>query len=164
MIRRCCLPLIWSIAGAAVGAPDNSDNQSIQRALSGEYQYRTIKDRTPRGWERFQLFVHPDGTRTLMMWHNLAARDAQFSVVLRVAEDFRPLEAFLSYWVANGFKGNQHDSGDGRSATRLQSGSRRSRDSIGSGRRRFSRSGRTRFPVTVGMCRRSHLRMGNRQR
>lgn len=99
----CAALLVWPAqTDSATTAPEN---RSILRAASGEYVYRTIKEQTPRGWERFQLLVHPDQSRTLLMWHNLAARNAQFSVVLRVDEAFRPLETFLSYWVADGFKG-----------------------------------------------------------
>jgi hypothetical protein len=41
-----------------------------------------------------------------MIWNDLRTRNAQFTVVLRVAANFRPLTAFVSYWVANGYKGN----------------------------------------------------------
>ena len=83
-------------------------NAAILRRASGTYRYETIAERRPRGEERFQLLVHPDGSRTLLMWHDLAARNAQFTVVLRNAADFRPLEAFVSYWNAGRFKGSAH--------------------------------------------------------
>lgn len=81
-------------------------NKAILRRASGIYRYEALSDGRLRGEERFQLFVHPDGTRTLMVWHDLFARDAQFSVMLRSAVDFRPLEAFVSYWNAGSFKGS----------------------------------------------------------
>jgi hypothetical protein len=40
------------------------------------------------------------------MWHDLYARNNQFTVVLRVAANFRPLESYLSYWTPNGYKGS----------------------------------------------------------
>ncbi|MCB2108014.1 MAG: hypothetical protein KDE14_09955, partial [Rhodobacteraceae bacterium] len=46
-----------------------------------------------------------DGSRTLIMWHDLFARNLQYTVVLRAAANFRPLEAFTSYWSPGGFKG-----------------------------------------------------------
>jgi len=85
---------------------DAPDNQSIVRKISGHYQYTTLSDGTNRGEEKFQLMVHPDGSRTMMIWHDLAAKDAQFSVLLRVAENFRPLSAYVSYWVESGYKGH----------------------------------------------------------
>lgn len=87
-------------------AENTGPNKSILRRASGVYRYEALSDGRLRGEERFQLFVHPDGTRTLMVWHDLFARNAQFSVMLRSAADFRPLEAFVSYWNAGSFKGS----------------------------------------------------------
>jgi hypothetical protein len=81
-------------------------NTSVLRQASGLYEYRQLADGQLRGREAFKLLVHPDGSRTLSVWHDLWARNAQFTVVLRVAADFRPLSAFASYWVESGYKGN----------------------------------------------------------
>ena len=40
------------------------------------------------------------------MWHDLAARNAQFTVVLRVAPSFRPVDEFDSYWNGGKFEGS----------------------------------------------------------
>lgn len=97
-------------------------NAAIVRRAAGVYRYETISDGRVRGEERFQLFVHPDGSRTLSVWHDLAARNAQFTVVLRNAEDFRPLEAYVSYWNAARFKGSAHFLVDGASVTTTSRG------------------------------------------
>lgn len=97
-------------------------NAAIVRRASGTYRYETVSDGRVRGEERFQLFVHPDGSRTLNVWHDLAARNAQFTVVLRNAADFRPLEAFVSYWNAAKFKGSAHFLVDGASVTNTSRG------------------------------------------
>lgn len=97
-------------------------NAAIVRRASGTYRYETLSDARARGEERFQLFVHPDGTRTLTVWHDLAARNAQFTVVLRAAADFRPLEAFVSYWNAASFKGSTHFLVDGAVLTATSRG------------------------------------------
>jgi len=99
------LVLILMLA-APLAAAELPANASIERKISGHYSYTTLEERTPRGEEAFQLFVHPDGSRTIMIWHDLAAKDAQFSVVLRADASFRPQSAYVSYWVANGFKGH----------------------------------------------------------
>ncbi len=93
-------------AAAQVAPPSENTgaNASIARAASGSYAYRA-KDGRERGEERFQLVVHPDGSRTLLMWHDLFARNAQFTVTLRVAADYRPLEAYATYWNAGAYKG-----------------------------------------------------------
>ncbi len=96
------------LVGATASAADTADagNASIVRRATGTYAYTTAAGGERRGEEHFQLFVHPDGSRTLSIWHDLTARDAQFTVVLRVAADFRPLEAYVSYWNAGQFKGS----------------------------------------------------------
>lgn len=87
--------------------PENpGPNVNLLRQAGGRYEYRALSDGRERGVEEFKLLVHRDGSRTMMVWHDLWAKNAQFTAVLRVAEDFRPLTAFASYWVANGFKGS----------------------------------------------------------
>jgi hypothetical protein len=81
-------------------------NRSVIRQATGRYRYESISDGSVRGAESWQFFAHPDGSRTMIMWHDLAARHAQFSVVLRVADTFRPLEAYVSYWNGGTFKGS----------------------------------------------------------
>jgi hypothetical protein len=93
-------------AAAAAAQENTGPNANLLRQASGRYTYRTLTDGRERGVEAFDMFVHRDGSRTLMIWHDLWAKNAQFTVVLRVAENFRPLSAFVSYWVADGYKGN----------------------------------------------------------
>ncbi len=92
----------------AAAAPEESrgPNTGIQRWAEGEYAYRALKDGRDRGWERFRMTVHPDGTRSMLMWHGLRARSSQFTVQLRVEPSFRPLEAYVSYWNDGKFKGS----------------------------------------------------------
>jgi hypothetical protein len=89
-------------------AENQGPNAAIVRRASGAYRYEALSDGRLRGEERFQLFVHPDGSRTLMVWHDLFARNAQFSVMLRNGSNFLPLEAFVSYWNGGSFKGSAH--------------------------------------------------------
>lgn len=81
-------------------------NSSIVRWAEGTYQYLGDNGDRERGIEKFRMNVHPDGTRTMIMWHDLYARNLQYSVMLRVAEDFRPIQAFANYWSENGYKGS----------------------------------------------------------
>jgi hypothetical protein len=92
---------------APASLPEGSGpNQSITRWAEGSYLYLADEGRRQRGTERFRMHVHPDGTRTLMMWHDLFARSLQYSVMLRVADDFRPLQEFANYWTDTGYKGS----------------------------------------------------------
>ncbi|MEZ5498199.1 MAG: hypothetical protein R3E77_02085 [Steroidobacteraceae bacterium] len=101
-----------------MSAPDAmAGNRSILRRASGRYAYTTLDGHEQRGSEEFTLLVHPDGSRTLSIWHDLRARDAQFTVVLRVAQNFRPLEAYVSYWNAGAFKGSALMRADGKRLT-----------------------------------------------
>jgi hypothetical protein len=107
---------------AAAVQENTGPNSVIVRRASGTYRYETISDRRLRGEERFQLLVHPDGSRTMLMWHDLAARNAQFTVVLRNDARFRPLEAFVSYWNGGRFKGSGHFLVEGTRLTAQASG------------------------------------------
>ncbi len=98
--------LLWANFAAAQTGDSEGPNANILRWASGTYAYTTLSEPRDRGWERFHMNVYADGSRTMNMWHDLSARDAQFTVILRVNEAFRPQEAFLSYWVAEGFKGS----------------------------------------------------------
>jgi hypothetical protein len=103
--------------------PENTGpNTAIVRRASGVYRYEAIDGGRVRGEERWQLLVHPDGTRTMMMWHDLAARNAQFTVVLRNDAAFRPIEAFVSYWNAGSFKGSAHIHVDAAKLTAVSHG------------------------------------------
>lgn len=87
--------------------PENTGaNTNIVRWAEGTYTYQVLSDKRKRAWEKFHMNVHPDGSRTMIMWHDLFARNNQFTVALRVAANFRPLEAYLSYWTPNGYKGS----------------------------------------------------------
>jgi len=90
----------------AVGPLAATANASVERWLRGTYAYRALPDGAERGSEQFQLTVHPDGSRTMIMWQNLNDRGTQLSVILRVSDGFRPLEAYVSYWIASGYKGS----------------------------------------------------------
>ena len=109
--------LLLAIIAPSLLFAGDPNNASIVRKISGHYQYTTLSDGTNRGEEAFQLMVHPDGSRTMMIWHDLAAKDAQFSVLLRAAKNFRPLSAYVSYWVENGYKGHTLFSVDGDKVT-----------------------------------------------
>lgn len=83
-----------------------SGNGAAQRAFSGEYRNETIANGERRGGERFELVVHADGSRTLSISTDLTSRNAWFSVLLRSAADFRPLEAYANYWNGGNHKGS----------------------------------------------------------
>ena len=100
------LPGLALAQATAAPPPENTGpNTSITRWAEGEYAYLEAATGRERGLERFRMTVHPDGSRTLLMWHDLTDRNAQFTVLLRTEASFRPLEATVSYWNAGEYKG-----------------------------------------------------------
>jgi hypothetical protein len=85
--------------------PDALKNANILRWAKGEYEYRTLKAQTPRGSESFHLTVARDGSRTMRATTDISARDVQANVILRVAENFRPLDAYIALFTKGGYKG-----------------------------------------------------------
>ena len=95
----------WPSIIPAAAEENVGPNANVLRQAGGRYEYRTLSDGRERGVERFQLFVYRDGSRSMTMWHDLWAKNAQFTSNVRVDAGFRPLGAFASYWVENGYKG-----------------------------------------------------------
>lgn len=91
---------------AAVAQENPGPNANLARWASGKHVFRTVDDHRLRGEEYFRLSVHPDGTRTMMIWKDLYAVNSHIHAVMRVAENFRPLEAFANYWQRDGYKGS----------------------------------------------------------
>jgi hypothetical protein len=113
MIRH--LIMVAAILGLAHAAtaqvqptpvPENTGpNANITRWARGAYDYRTISDGRLRGVEHWQLFVYRDGSRSMIMWHDLFATNTQFTGFMRVDKDLRPLEAFAQFFTQGKFKG-----------------------------------------------------------
>lgn len=95
-----------AVTPAAATPAAATGNASAIRVVRGSYRNETITGGERRGGESFELVAHPDGSRTLSISSDLSSRGAWFTVVLRVAGDFRPLEAYASYWNGGRFKGS----------------------------------------------------------
>jgi hypothetical protein len=87
-------------------SPTALSRAGVARWAMGRYRYGTLQDDRLRGTEDFHLTVHRDGARSLLIWHDFLARHSQFSVALNLDDRGRPLEAFVSYWNAAGYKGS----------------------------------------------------------
>ncbi len=115
MLSRLLAVLLAMAAGAmptlaqappAVAPENTGPNSNIVRWARGTYEYRTISDRRVRGVENWQLFAYGDGSRTMIMWHDLFATNTQFTGVARVDRDLRPLDAFAQFFTQGKFKGS----------------------------------------------------------
>ncbi len=91
-------------AGPGTGA--EGANAAIVFWAKGRYEYGKLDSDQIRGHEDWTLTVHPDGTRTLQAFVSLADGDHQTNAILRVAQDFRPLEGFVSFWRGGVYGGS----------------------------------------------------------
>jgi hypothetical protein len=102
LVASCWL----TTSGLAVAATPPAAVPNLVRVLEGRYEHREIADGKVVGEERFRLSVYPDGSRSLSIWNDLAARSSQMSVQLSVDRAFRPVEAYARYWSAGRYRGS----------------------------------------------------------
>jgi len=106
------LLVIVTIATAAARVAETGSPKTAPvaaaRVVQGEYRSEGIAGGERRGGEYFQLVVHSDGTQTLSSSSDLSRRNSLFTVVLRSAADFRPLEVYANYWSSGRYKGSGH--------------------------------------------------------
>ena len=100
------LPL--GVPPVALADDDPHSNAAVARHWSGEYRNETIAGADRRGSEKFDLLVHPDGSRTISISSDMTTRNAWFTVVLRNDSNFRPVEATAFYWNGGRYKGSGH--------------------------------------------------------
>lgn len=98
------LPAPLSVAERA--SNDRPQNANIQRVIRGRYDYVSLATQEVRGTESFVLIAHPDGTRTVTASTDIFSRDVQVNTTLRVAADFRPIEAFVQTHTKGRMKGS----------------------------------------------------------
>lgn len=97
----------WLISAAMLLAAPGAQTQTafleqsnVSRWAAGKYAYRSLARQVQNGEEDWLLTVHPDGTRTLRATNAYKDRAQVLRhVVMRVDASFRPLEAYLDYWV-----------------------------------------------------------------
>ena len=92
----------------ALAYDDPRANGAVVRHWVGEYRNETIASGERRGGEKFDLLVHPDGSRTISIASDMTTRNAWFTVVLRNDRNFRPIEATAFYWNGGRYKGSGH--------------------------------------------------------
>jgi len=83
-------------------------NINLTRVISGKHIFRTVEEHRLRGQEFFRMSEHPDKTRTMQIWKDLSAGNSHIQVIMHVAPNFRPIEAFATYWQRDGYKGSIH--------------------------------------------------------
>lgn len=107
-LARLCLTLACTVWSTAHATDKTLANGAVVRQWSGEYRNETIDGGELRGSEKFDLVVHPDGSRTISISSDMTTRNAWFTVVLRNDTNFRPIEASAFYWNGGRYKGSGH--------------------------------------------------------
>lgn len=109
MIRIVVTALLLG-SGAMAQTEKNPDpsmkNANVVRTATGTIAYKILSTGVSLGSENFSLSVHPDGTRTMQAMNLYGSPGVQRHVVYRVDARFRPLEAYLLYWVGGVWRGS----------------------------------------------------------
>ena len=86
---------------------DYFDNDNVSHWASGKYAYLSLRDDIQNGEESWFLTAHPDGSRTLRATNSYNDHTKTLrNVVLRVDQNFRPLEAYATFWVNGAWRGS----------------------------------------------------------
>lgn len=87
--------------------PDPSmKNANVVRGAKGTVVYKILSTDAVLGRETWSLSVHPDGSRTMQALNQYGSPGVQRHVVYRVDARFRPIEAYLLYWVGGQWRGS----------------------------------------------------------
>jgi len=90
-------------------APENTGpNVNVVRELAGTLRLQTKTDKRYRGVEQWRIFVHRDGSRTMMLSKDFVAANALQLMTAHVDATFRPMDVFASYWTRTGSSGSIH--------------------------------------------------------
>jgi hypothetical protein len=81
-------------------------NANVIRAAKGTIIYKVLSTGAVLGGENWNLTVHPDGTRTMQALNRYGSPGIQRHVTYRVDQNFRPLEAYMLYWVRGDWRGS----------------------------------------------------------
>ncbi|MDX2145785.1 MAG: hypothetical protein SFV19_20700 [Rhodospirillaceae bacterium] len=99
-----CLGLALGTPAQAQG-PALTDARAVERVITGKLECRTVADDKLCGSDSFMLSLQTDGTRTLRANTEQPDRGMQINIVLRVAEDLRPLEGYTLTYSEGKFLG-----------------------------------------------------------
>lgn len=101
------LLLAFAVSLPASAQEENTGpNVNVVREWAGTLLMQTKTDKRYRGVEEWRIFVHPDGSRTMMLSKDFVAFNALQIMTKRVAEDFRPIDVYAAYWVRDGYRGS----------------------------------------------------------
>ena len=91
--------------GVAAAAENTGPNVNVAQEIVGTLRLQTKTDKRYRGVEQWRLFIHPDGSRTMMLSKDFLAFNALQIMTVHVDAAFRPVNAYASYWTREGYQG-----------------------------------------------------------
>lgn len=94
------------LPSAAQEQENTGPNINVVREVVGTLRLQTKSDKRYRGVEEFRIFVHPDGSRTMIMSKDFIASNALQIITAHVAADFRPIDVYAAYWTKDGYCGS----------------------------------------------------------
>lgn len=101
-------------------------NVNVAREIVGTLRLQTKSDKRFRGTEEWRIFVHPDGSRTMILSKDFIAHNALQIMTAHVDANFRPIDVYATYWVPEGYRGSIRVAVDGdtlRAVSEAPSGS-----------------------------------------
>ena len=93
-------------AYAQVEAPQPTDATLVKKIYSGTNVCKGLTDGSPCGSERWNMTVYEDGTRTIRTFLNSTDTASQITMVMRVDEDFKSIDAFSHGYSMGKFLGS----------------------------------------------------------
>jgi hypothetical protein len=115
------LAFVFLLAVAVPQVRASGANANIVRWSKGSVEYRNISDGKNTGSEDWRITVHPDGSRTLTTTNRVDRSDTVRAVVMRVADNFRPLDLVASFWFEGAWVGTSLMTVDGNLLNALAS-------------------------------------------
>lgn len=103
--------------------PENTGpNINVVREVVGTLRLQTKTDKRYRGVEEWRIFVHPDGSRTMILSKDFIAANALQIMTAHVDKDFRPTDVFATYWTRDGYRGSIRAAVDGNELRAVSEG------------------------------------------
>ena len=111
------------VSGVSGAEEENAGpNVNVVREIAGTLRLQTKSDKRYRGIEEWRIFVHRDGSRTMMMSKNFVARNSLQVITAYVDADFRPIDVYASYWIPDGYRGSIRVALDGSTLRAVSEG------------------------------------------
>lgn len=122
LLCAACVVMLGQAPLQAQVAENTGPNINVVREVVGTLRLQTKTDKRYRGAEEWRIFVHPDGSRTMILSKDFSARNALQIMTAKVDKDFRPIDVYATYWTPDGYKGSIRAAVDGNELRAVSEG------------------------------------------